>query len=119
MSSALTGTGTAPRVAFTAATLPGTLSGNTLAFGNQTGTASSTVTVKAGASAVTFGTAAVSGNRFSKGADTCSGVTVAANATCTITVNFNGTGNTNRTGSVSVVDSSGTALVAPLALTGS
>jgi hypothetical protein len=119
-SASLTGTGVAPLVSFTAATNPGSLSGNTLAFGNQPGTVSSTVTIKVlGASPVTFGTATVAGTRFSKGADTCSGHTVAGGATCTITVNFNGAGNTNRTGTLTVVDSTGAAIAAALNLTGS
>jgi hypothetical protein len=119
-SAALTGTGVAPRVTFTSATNPGALSGNTLAFGNQPGTVSSTLTLKVGAAgSVAFGTAAVSGNRFSKGADTCSGHTIAANASCAITVTFNGSGNTNRTGTLTVIDSTGAAVAAALNLTGS
>jgi len=122
-SASLTGTGVAALVSFTGATNPGALSGNTLAFGNQPGTVSSTVTVKVlGASPVTFGTATVSGTRFSKGtvpADTCSGHTVAGGGTCTITVNFNGTGTTPRTGTLTVVDSTGAAIAVALNLTGS
>jgi len=116
----LTGTGVAPLVSFTGATNPGSLSGNTLAFGNQPGTVSSTVTIKVvGGGQVVFGTATVAGTRFNKGADTCSGNTVAAGGTCTIEVNFNGAGNTNRTGTLAVVDSTGTAIAPVLNLTGS
>jgi hypothetical protein len=120
VSATLTGTGVAPLVTFSSATNPGTLSGNTLAFGNQTGAVSSTVTVQVvGSGSVSFGTAAVTGTRFSKGADTCSGHTVAGSGTCTITVNFNGTGNTPRTGTLAVIDSTGAAIAAALSLTGS
>jgi hypothetical protein len=72
-----------------------------------------------GSGSVSFGTAAVTGTRFSKGADTCSGHTVAGSGTCTITVNFNGTGNTPRTGTLAVIDSTGAAIAAALSLTGS
>jgi len=120
VSATLTGTGVAPLVAFTGATNPGALAGNTLAFGNQPGPVASTLTLKVvGSSSVTFGNATVAGNRFSKGADTCSGHTVAGSGTCTITVNFNGTGTTNRTGTLTVIDSTGAAIAAALNLTGS
>ncbi len=120
VSAALTGTGAAPSVSFASATNPGALAGNTLAFGNQTGSVSSTVTLKVvGSGSVTFGAAAVSGTRFSKGADTCSGNTVAAGATCTITVNFNGAGNVPRTGTLSVINGTGAAIAPALNLTGS
>jgi hypothetical protein len=116
----VTGSGVAALVSFTGATNPGSLSGNTLAFGNQPGTVSSTVSVKVlGGSPVTFGTATVAGTRFNKGADTCSGQTVAGGGTCTITVNFNGTGNIPRTGTLTVVDSTGAAIAVTLNLTGS
>ena len=124
VSATLTGTGVAPLVSFTGATNPGALGGNTLAFGNQTGNVSSTVTLKVvGTGSVAFGTATVTGggfgaSRFNKGADTCSGNTVAAGGTCTITVNFNGTGNTPRTGTLTVIDSTGAAIAAALNLTG-
>jgi hypothetical protein len=116
----LTGTGVAPLVSITGATNPGTLAGNTLAFGNQPGPVSSTVTLNVvGSGSVTFGTASVAGNRFSKGTDTCSGHTVTGGSSCTITVNFNGTGFTPRTGTLTVIDSTGAAIAATLNLTGS
>ena len=116
---ALTGTGAAATVAFTAAST-GTLSGGTLAFGAQGGTVFSIVTLKVSAAGpLTFGPATVTGNRFSKGADTCSGNTVAANGTCTIRVNFNGAGSTTpRTGTLTVIDSTGAQPMVPLNLTG-
>ncbi len=120
----LTGTGVSPLVTFGPATNPGSLSGNTLAFGNQPGPVSSTVTLNVvGTGSVTFGTATVSsggfGGRFNKGADTCSGQTIAGGGSCAITVNFNGTGNTPRTGTLTVIDSTGAAIAATLNLTGS
>ena len=119
VTASLTGTGVAAKVAFTAAS-NGTLSAGTLAFGNPAGTVFSIVTVKVtGASSVTFGTASVSGNRFTRGADTCSGITIAPNGTCTIRVNFNGAGTQARTGTLTVVDSTGAQPVVPLNLTGS
>jgi hypothetical protein len=111
---------------FTAAT-QGTLSFSSslrmLAFGNLSGAQTSTVTVTVtGSSSVTFGTATVSngtGSAFSKGADACSGNTVAVGATCSITVNFSApTGNSARTGTLSVPDNS-TGSPQSMALTGS
>ena len=71
---------------------------------------------------VTYGAAAVSnstGTAFSKGADSCSGNTVAASATCTITINFAApAGNVNRIGSLNVPDN-GTGSPQTLRLTGS
>jgi hypothetical protein len=107
----LTGTATQPTVAFTSATL-GTLSTSfgqrQLAFGNLTGTPTSIVTLTASNGAVTFGTAGVSNTNpasFSKGADSCSGRTIAAGGTCTITINFAAPfNNSARTGTLSVPD---------------
>jgi len=80
-----------------------------------------------GNSSVTFGTAAVTSTNvgiYTKGADTCSGNSVAVSGTCTITVNFNGTtaGNPTRTGTLSVPSSAPNAATnnpAVLNLTGS
>jgi hypothetical protein len=123
VSATLTGTGVAPLVSFASATNPGTLAGNTLAFGNQPGPVSSTVTLNVvGSGSVTFGTATVAGTRFSKGTvpvDTCSGHTITGGGSCTITVNFNGTGFIPRTGTLTVIDSTGAAIAATLNLTGS
>jgi uncharacterized repeat protein (TIGR01451 family) len=84
-----------PPVAFTAESGPASfvLGGTTLNFGNLSGLQSDTITVTVGAS-VTFGTATVtnmpsSNTNFSKGVDTCSGATLTAGSTCTITINFN------------------------------
>jgi large repetitive protein len=88
------------------------LSNGVLAFGNLSGPQSRTVTVTVGATAVTFDTAAVSnvlGTAFSKGADTCSGNTVAAGGTCSIVVNFNAPANNSvRAGALTLVDSAST-----------
>jgi hypothetical protein len=119
VSASVSGIGVAPQVTYGSASF-GTLAGNTLAFGNPAGTVSSTVTLNVvGGGSVTFGTAAVAGTRFSKGTDNCSGKTVAAGGSCTITINFNGTGTTPRTGTLTVVDSSGNAVASNLSLTGS
>jgi hypothetical protein len=122
----LTGTGV-QGAEFTGATL-GTLSfvtnQRTLAFGNQSaGAHTSVVTVTVvGPSSVTFSTATVSngtGTAFSKGADSCSGATVLVGGTCTITVNFAApTGNSSRTGTLSVTDNT-TGSPQSLSLTGS
>jgi hypothetical protein len=117
----LTGTGSGAGVTFSSATT-GTLTAGTLEFGNV-GNTFSVITVKVGgAGPVTFGTSTVSGsNRYSLGNDTCSYLTVAANGTCKIRVNFNGTGNTGNngaTGALAVVDSGGAALTVPLTLHG-
>jgi hypothetical protein len=110
-----------PPVAFTAATGVATLNTNTgtLAFGSQSGTVSSTVTVKvSSAAAITFQTAvfaAGSDASYTKGTDTCSGATVAANGTCKVTVTFNAAGNTNRSATLQLPYTGG--LGSPLALT--
>jgi hypothetical protein len=98
-------------VTFSAATLgalTGTAATRTLAFGNLSGSQTSTVTVTVGAAPVTFGTATVTngtGAAFTKGADGCSGSTVAAGGTCAIQVQFVApAGNSARTGTLSVPD---------------
>ncbi|HEY4446645.1 MAG TPA: Ig-like domain-containing protein [Steroidobacteraceae bacterium] len=111
----LTGTATQRTVSFTSvslgnlSTLPG--GQRQLAFGDLSGTQTSTVTLTASNGPVLFGTASVSndtGSFFTKGADTCSGATVAAGSTCTIIINFAApiTHNTNnpRIGTLSVPD---------------
>jgi hypothetical protein len=108
-------------VTFTSASF-GTLSGGTLAFGNlANGNYSSTVTLTIGGAApVTFGTLTVtnsSGSGFTKGADTCSGQTVAVGGTCTVTINFNGNANSQKTGTLTVPDN-GAGNPQTLALTG-
>jgi parallel beta-helix repeat protein len=68
----------------------GGLNSALLSFGNQTGAVSSTVTYTVIGAPVTFGAATVTGSgAFSKGADSCSGATVASGNSCMITVNFN------------------------------
>jgi hypothetical protein len=67
----------------------GGLNSAVLSFGNQTGAVSSTVTYTVSGAPVTFGAATVTGSAFSKGADSCSGATVASGNSCMITVNFN------------------------------
>ena len=98
--------------------------GTTLAFGNQTGSQTDTVTVTiGGTTAVSFGTATVANGTpaaFSKGADTCSGNTKSPGSTCTISVIFNGpNGNNARTGTLSVPYAGATGSPRNLALTGS
>ena len=94
-------------VAFQSASGGGaTLTGSTLNFGNQNGsTHNSTITLRVTGAAVTFGAASVSGNNFDLVADNCSGQTVAANGTCTITVNFDAGGNNTKNGTLSVPNS--------------
>jgi hypothetical protein len=109
----LTGTATQPTVGFTAATL-GALSTSfggqrQLAFGDLTGTQTSIVTLTASNGSVTFGIALVSnstGTSFTKGAaDTCSGKTIAAGGTCTITISFAAPfATSSRVGTLSVPD---------------
>jgi hypothetical protein len=86
------------------------LSGLTLDFGNVNSTSVAdivTLTV-GGTGSVTFGTATVTDGSgpgtFSMGADTCSGNTLAAGATCTIEIDLNmpGNGNTPSAGTLSV-----------------
>jgi len=81
----------------------------TLAFGNQTGAVSSTVTLRnSGTAPINFTSATVGnviGTAFSKTADTCSGATVPVGSTCTVTVQFVGpAGNSVRVGSLTMVD---------------
>ncbi len=95
-----------PPVTFTAANGSATLNAGTgtLAFGNESGTVSSTVTVKVvGTATVTFQAAtfaAGSDPSFTKGTDTCSSAVLAPGATCKVTVTFAGAGNANRTASL-------------------
>ena len=102
-----------------------TLSGTTLAFGNQNGLTSDIVTLTVGGTVpVTFQTAAVTNaagqNAFSKGADSCSGTTKNPGDTCTITVNFNGpNGNNARSGTLSVPYTGAGGSPVTLSLTGS
>ena len=103
---------------------PGSLNGDatTLDFGNLTGAQNNTVTITVNAASVTFGTASVTNGSpaaFSKGADTCSGSTRAAGATCTIVVNFNApAGSNTRNGNLSVPYSGAAGSPLQLALTG-
>jgi uncharacterized repeat protein (TIGR01451 family) len=86
----------------------------TVAFGAVTPTfanplATRTITVSvSNAAAVTFAAAQVTTTqetqRFGIAADTCSGQTVAAGGTCSITISFNGLGTTARTGTLILVD---------------
>jgi hypothetical protein len=71
---------------------------------------------------VTFGSAYITntnGNGFSvvNGGDHCSGLTIAAGATCTIIVNFNAGGGAVKNGTLSVPDS-GSGSPQVLSLTG-
>ena len=110
----LSGTGTVLQgtVSFDSATF-GTLQTvfgvRTLAFGNQSGAVSSTVTLRnSGTAPINFTSATVGnliGTAFSKTDDTCSGTTVAVGGTCSITVQFVGpAGNSARLGSLTMVD---------------
>jgi len=69
-----------------------------------------TVVTNTGTSSVTFGTNTVTGTRFTKQADTCSNTTLAANASCTVTVRFNPNNNAIRLGALTLVDNTGTTL---------
>jgi hypothetical protein len=96
---------TTASVAFTAASA-GTLSssGDTLALGSVAGAYNPiTITLTVSGAPATIGNVVVAGDRFSElGGGTCQGKVVPAGATCTVVVNFNGNGNTPRTGQVSV-----------------
>jgi hypothetical protein len=76
-------------------------------FANPLATRTITVSVS-NAAAVTFAAAQVTTTqetqRFGIAADTCSGQTVAAGGTCSITISFNGLGTTARTGTLILVD---------------
>ena len=93
-------------VAFSAASA-GTLGGGSLNLGNVAG-AYNLVTITLGVSGgpVSFGTVTVrnsDGSRFSEVAGgTCQDATVAAGGTCTVLVNFNGSGNDQRRATLSV-----------------
>ncbi|HEX5546394.1 MAG TPA: choice-of-anchor D domain-containing protein [Ktedonobacterales bacterium] len=99
---ALSGTGVAAGISFTPASL---------GFGNQgTGTTSAaqTVTVtNSGTAALHVTSVTLTGANagdFAKSADTCSGATVAAGATCTVSVTFKPTATGARTASLSFAD---------------
>jgi hypothetical protein len=83
----------------------GTLSGTTLNFGSVNGLEQSVLTYTANGGSVVFGNVSVqggNGNRFSLVGSTCQGATVTAGNSCTVTVRFNGIGNTLRTGALTV-----------------
>jgi hypothetical protein len=82
----------------------GSLGGGTLDFEKlSNGNYSSVVTLSVGESTpVTFGTLVVSGDNFTMGSDSCSGETVLAGATCTVTVIFDAEGNNQKTGSLAL-----------------
>lgn len=100
-------------VTFTEASL-GTLGGDTLDFGAQSGgNIQSTVTLSVGSSAVIFGVLDVTGDmtggvnpqpRFSivPGQDNCSGLAINVGNTCTVTIRFRSGGNAERNGILSV-----------------
>jgi hypothetical protein len=108
---ALSGTGTQVTATFTSATL-GTLSagfgGPSLDFGNLSGAQSSIVTITVSNGPVSFTSANVTnsnGSAFSKTTDTCSGHTVPAGTTCTVTLGFTApSGRTSRSGTLTVTD---------------
>ena len=88
-------------------------------FGNQSTLVGDTITITVNAGPVTFGAALVTGAAFTKGADGCSGTTVAAGGTCTIVANFNGPpGNSTRNGNLSVPYSGAAGSPLQLGLTG-
>jgi uncharacterized repeat protein (TIGR01451 family) len=97
-----------------------TNSNTTLDFGSQNGTPTDTVTLTVGGTAaVTFQTAAVTGNaEFTKGTDTCSGQLKNPGSTCTIQIIFNAAGSTTRNATLSVPFSGGAGSPLSLALTG-
>ena len=108
---ALTGTRAQGTVTFTSATpfaLVTTLGVPNLPFGNQSGPVSSAVLLTVTVAPVTFTAATVAGifnTAYTKGADTCSGATVAVGSTCTITVQFSApTDNSLRLGALTVTD---------------
>jgi hypothetical protein len=66
---------------------------------------SQTVTVtNAGTASMTISSAVVAGLRFSKGADSCTGATIAVNGTCTVVVTFNPNNTNARAGTLSFTD---------------
>ena len=100
----------------------GTLGGGTLAFGDV-GNTSSTLTVLVSSNPVQFGSVTVGNtnhNRFSYGGGTCQNSTVSASGTCTVIVDFNGSGGgaAGSTGTLTV-NHNGTGSPLTLALTGS
>jgi hypothetical protein len=108
-------------VAFQSASL-GTLSGGTLAFGSISGNNNqSTLTLMVTGGPVQFGNVTVqggNGNRFSEvNTGTCQGALVSAGGTCTVVINFNANGGTNRTGGLTV-NHNGTGSPLTLVLTG-
>jgi hypothetical protein len=115
---------TAAPVAFSAGSGTGTFNAasQTLAFGNQNGTVSNTVTLKvSGSFPVTFqtaGFAAGSNAAFTIGTDTCSGATVPAGGTCNVTVTFAGAGFANRAATLQLAYTGDTSSPVTLGLTG-
>jgi uncharacterized repeat protein (TIGR01451 family) len=91
------------------------LSTNLLNFGNvATGaTATSVVTMtNTGSAPLTITTAVVSGTRFGKAADSCTGASVAPGNSCTVSVTFNPNNGLPRIGALTFTDNAGTQVVA-------
>ncbi|NTV94765.1 MAG: DUF11 domain-containing protein [Thiobacillus sp.] len=79
---------------------------NPVAFGNiaTNTTATRTVTVtNTGTQPLVIASATVSGPRFGKGTDSCSGQTLPVNGTCTVNVTFNPNNNNQRRGALTLV----------------
>jgi hypothetical protein len=105
---ALTGTGVAGTLASQAAG-KATLTGTTLAFGNQVGSVTATLTFTVSGAPVQFGNLTVGNtngnNNFSKGADTCQNLLIGVNSTCSVVVNFTAPqGGATRAGTLSVTN---------------
>jgi hypothetical protein len=95
----LSGSGVLPGVVEIASASFGSLGGGTLNFGSQgNGNHPSTITLTVGeVTPVTFEALSITGSgRFTKGADSCSGNTINAGDSCTVTVIFRGNGNAVR-----------------------
>jgi hypothetical protein len=124
MTLTLTGTGTVPSLRFSSVAGTGTLdpaTHTTLNFGTiaGNGTSTATLTLTVGASPITFGLPTVSGAAYGLGiTKTCNGAK-AANTTCTLSVTFNASGTTLKTGTLSVPYTGGTGSPIVLNLSGS
>jgi hypothetical protein len=118
------GTGTVSFLSASLGTLSGSTSGSTLNFGATGGSVNqSTITLQVTGGSVTFGAVTVqggNGNRFSEVTPAtlpCEGATLNDGDLCHVTVNFDATGNTLRTGALTVDNNSSNG-AATLTLTG-
>jgi hypothetical protein len=114
------GNGVAPAATLTGNGVFGTQARNTTSTAHTftyTNTGSGPITV-AGAGTPGVGLSGTNANQFAISANTCTGVTLQAGGTCSVSVTFHPTSTGNKSATLTVRDTAGGAANQPLALTG-